>query len=560
MAIYHLSVKPVQRSKGRSAPAAAAYRAGVRLRDARTDEVHDYRRRRGVAHAELFGWAGSREALWSAAELAERRRDATVAREYEVALPVDLAPQARIELARQFAQYLQQRYRCAVDLAVHDLDSHNPHAHILTTTREVIEDGHGLGDKIAREWSDARRKKAGLPGRKAELEHIRRQWAQGVNQALEAYGVDARVDHRSLEAQGIERLPQPKLGPAAAAMERRGVRTERGDELRRVQQVNAEIEQINAGIRQVAAEVHELQQAAEDRAREGERLRGLCDRFDLDLRRLQPAQAMELLRLDQAQREAEAWISRAEASLDTHEPGLRDELRAQQARASELLEELQEARETVELGRRTLAEWRARSAIARGLDALGAAILRQPTEEQRLTGLLAQAEAWHAEAQEKHRQAAAEVAATQQRIEGLYRGLETARQALERASDRMQQYAREVRMDQNAQLVDLARSAAATWRAEQAEAHRQTDGVVYVSAEGEVSGWRRHGLGDPAGLAPGSLAVDALGQVWEASGGDPHHGARQWVQIAAPDPGLNPDPDPDPDYGEDYSGPSFRPY
>src|SRR5471030_2432675 len=125
MAIYHLSVKAVSRSAGRSATAAAAYRAGCEIVDQRTGEIHDYTRKGGV-------------------EAAERRKDACVAREFEVALPDELSPAERRRLAVDFAKEMANREGCAVDVAIHapgkEGDSRNHHAHILRTTRKV-----GLG-------------------------------------------------------------------------------------------------------------------------------------------------------------------------------------------------------------------------------------------------------------------------------------------------------------------------------------------------------------------------------------------------------------------------------
>ena len=238
MPIYHCSVKPIQRSKGRSATAAAAYRAGERIHDERSGITHDYRRKSGVEHCEMIGWTKSRAELWNAAEQAEKRKDATTAREYEVALPNELGEQQRAELAREFGHYLHKRYNVAVDICIHnDPDNHNPHAHILTTTREV-ENGNALGNKSSREWNGKKRSEAGLPNRKQDLEIIREAWEQHVNRALERAGHDERIDHRSLKDQGIDREPTKHLGPKATAMERNGVRSDRGEENREIKARN----------------------------------------------------------------------------------------------------------------------------------------------------------------------------------------------------------------------------------------------------------------------------------------------------------------------------------
>lgn len=220
MSIYHLSVKVVSRSSGRSATGAAAYRAGERIQDERTGIVHDYRRRRGVLHTELvmpLGVAMTREELWSGAELAETRKNSTTAREYEIALPAELSTEQRIELAVVFGYRLMLRYGVAADVCVHAPgqggDQRNYHAHILTTTRTLGPDGFGKKTRV-------------LDDRKSgEIKYIREMYAEMVNAALERAGVEARVDHRRLEAQGIERAATQHMGPAATHMERRGQRT-----------------------------------------------------------------------------------------------------------------------------------------------------------------------------------------------------------------------------------------------------------------------------------------------------------------------------------------------
>lgn len=221
MAIYHLSVKAISRSAGRSATAAAAYRAGVEITDTRTGEVHDYTRKRGIVSAALVlptgapEWAADRSALWNAAEHAERRKDACVAREYEVALPAELPADARRQLALDFAQEMADREGCAVDVAIHEPskggDNRNHHAHIMRTTRKV--EAEGLGAKLDTE-------KAGR-NRTADLETVRARWAELTNERLRQHGIETTVDHRSLKAQGIDREPTQHLGPTATAIERR---------------------------------------------------------------------------------------------------------------------------------------------------------------------------------------------------------------------------------------------------------------------------------------------------------------------------------------------------
>jgi len=225
MAIYHLSVKPISRSAGRSATAAAAYRAGCQITDERTGEIHDFTRKGGVESADIVlpdgapEWATNRAKLWNAAELAERRKDACVAREFEVALPCELSPAERRRLALDFAKEMANLEGCAVDVAIHapgrEGDNRNHHAHILRTTRKVGPEG--LTEKLDTE-------KAGR-SRRDDLDAVRARWAELCNERLKENGLTAQVDHRSLEAQGIDRLPSSHLGPAVSSMDRRGVDT-----------------------------------------------------------------------------------------------------------------------------------------------------------------------------------------------------------------------------------------------------------------------------------------------------------------------------------------------
>lgn len=278
MAIYHLSVKPVQRSKGRTATAAAAYRAGVSLKDERTGEIHDYTRKQGVEHTELIFPSGvnmNREQLWNIAESSEVRKDGTPAREYEIALPSELNTDERRELAHEFGNMLVQKYGVAVDIAIHAPnragDQRNHHAHILATTRR-FEEGT-LRQKTDFDLSDRDRKKKGLESRRSELESIRAEWAHLVNHALDKAKLQERVTHKSHAARGLEVEPTCHLGPAATAMERRGVRTDRGDlnrgqgEEKSAQTELAQAEQIQTGTARMRAQAQEWR-AAQEAARQ----------------------------------------------------------------------------------------------------------------------------------------------------------------------------------------------------------------------------------------------------------------------------------------------------
>jgi ATP-dependent exoDNAse (exonuclease V) alpha subunit len=247
MAIYHLRVKPVSRAEGRSSTAAAAYRAAAMVYDETTGQTFDYTRKRGVERTEIvlptecakrdINWARDRQTLWNEAERAENRSNSRVAREYEIALPHELNGNQRIELTRGFAQQIADRHGCAIDFAIHKPHRHgderNHHAHLLATTRTI--QAAGLGDKTPIEWSDGNRRKAGLGAGKAEIADIREAWANYANAKLKELSLEARIDHRTLEAQGIDREPTVHLGPAVSSLERRGVRTDVGDRIREEQ-------------------------------------------------------------------------------------------------------------------------------------------------------------------------------------------------------------------------------------------------------------------------------------------------------------------------------------
>lgn len=231
MAIYHLAMKPISRSSGRSAVAAAAYRASQKLTNERDGQTHDFTARRGVEHTEIVlpegvdaEWAKDRSTLWNAAEFAENRKDARVAREVEVALPHELTPEQRLALTREFAHGLADRYGVAVDFAIHsphgDTDVRNHHAHILITTRKV--DREGLGEKSEMELENKRLLALGLSTSHDQLRDLRLDWEDRANRHLALAGHDLRIDHRSHQACGLEIEPTQHMGVHATQMDRRG--------------------------------------------------------------------------------------------------------------------------------------------------------------------------------------------------------------------------------------------------------------------------------------------------------------------------------------------------
>lgn len=256
MAIYHCSASNISRSSGRTATASAAYRAGEKIKDERTGILHDFTKKQGVEHTEIVSSLGisiDRAQLWNLAEQAESRKDARTAKEYVIALPNELNPQQRQELALDFAQHLVNRYGCIADVAIHapsqQGDNRNHHAHIMTTTRKAALNEHKqlvLTDKIDLELSNAKRKQLGLGSTTQEITAIRQAWEQLANQHLEQAGRSERIDHRSHQEAGNGKIAQIHETPQVTALRRKGQETEisRTNDQRRA--YNQQIDQENA--------------------------------------------------------------------------------------------------------------------------------------------------------------------------------------------------------------------------------------------------------------------------------------------------------------------------
>lgn len=237
MAIYHLTSKPFERSKGRSATGGAAYRAGIKITCQRTGEIFDYSRKRAnvLSSRVLFPDGGTEDQaeFWNRVELHHKRGDAVVAREIEFALPVELGERQRQEVAERFAQEIADMYAVGIQISLHkphriskkDQEDHpgqkhnkNWHAHALLTGCYCDQDGK-LGKKcVELDPIHCARQK---PKLKNAVEHLRSRWSDVCNAALEAAGSDARIDHRTLEEQNITRAPTEHLGPSAIGYERR---------------------------------------------------------------------------------------------------------------------------------------------------------------------------------------------------------------------------------------------------------------------------------------------------------------------------------------------------
>lgn len=256
MAIYHLSTKPISRSSGRSAVASVAYRAGIKIQDERLGKTYDYTKRNGVLWTGLampHGFNIDRNELWNRAEKTETRSNSRTAREIIINIPHELMQgdqSAGKMLAYEFGAKLSSKYGIAVDIAVHapdkQGDNRNYHAHLLLTTRQLEQDQQGhitLGKKSQLEMSNAQLKQAGLLSNQDELKQIRKEWADLANEYLAEHNIDVRIDHRSHKDRGLDTLPTVKMGWQATELERKGIRTDVGDQNRAIKAYNAQLEQ-----------------------------------------------------------------------------------------------------------------------------------------------------------------------------------------------------------------------------------------------------------------------------------------------------------------------------
>ena len=236
MAIYHFSAKVISRAAGSSAVASAAYRSASRLPDERLGRHHDFSNKAGVVHSEIMlpdgapEHLGDRATLWNTAEAGEVRKDAQLAREVEFAIPREVSQAQGIELARDFVRREFVDQGMVADLNVHWSQGADglirPHAHVMLSMREVNEGGFG---KKVRDWNKTER-----------LQQWREHWADHVNARLAALDIDARVDHRSFDQQGIDLEPQHKIGPAGARRLERGEDAERAEDHRRIARENGD--------------------------------------------------------------------------------------------------------------------------------------------------------------------------------------------------------------------------------------------------------------------------------------------------------------------------------
>ncbi|HJB17417.1 MAG TPA: MobA/MobL family protein [Candidatus Blautia excrementipullorum] len=357
MAIYHMSAKVVSRGAGRSAVAASAYLSCSRMYNDYDGVQHDYTRKQGLIFQEVLlppkaspEWK-DREQLWNAVERAEKTKDSRLAREFVVALPIELPRKAQISLLRDFIQNNFVDMGMCADFAIHDTDGHNPHAHILLTVRPLETDGTWQyktqkeylcirnGEEkgfTASEFKDAQTKgwekqypykvgkkkvymapsaaqehgyiradkhpKSTRFGRQnpvseqwnseAQLREWRKAWADAVNHTLQEHQIDTRIDHRSFADQGRDEQPTIHEGYHARDMEKKGLISDRCE-------INRQIRKDNRLFRELKRQVEKLTKTVSENihsvAKRLEQLRGtmIMIRYYLFHNRMQASSTRE---------------------------------------------------------------------------------------------------------------------------------------------------------------------------------------------------------------------------------------------------------------------------
>ena len=284
IAIYHWNIGIVSRGKGKSAVAAAAYRSGEKLTNEWDGLTHDYTKKGGVVHSEILLPAhappafSDRSTLWNSVELSEKSNNAQLAREVEIALPVELSREEQTRLVREYCSSQFVSKGMIADFNLHDTGGGNPHAHILLTMRPLDEKGAWLPKSKKEYVLDENGEKIRLPSgryktRKVDLvdwnnrenaEVWRRAWADLANDFLAQNNRPERIDHRSYERQGIDQLPTVHVGVSATQMEKKGIVTERGELNRNIKAANRilrEIRRLVRGLKDWIAELKERKAA-----------------------------------------------------------------------------------------------------------------------------------------------------------------------------------------------------------------------------------------------------------------------------------------------------------
>ena len=284
VAIYHCSIKIISRGKGKSAVAAAAYRSGETLTNHYDGVTHDFTRKGGIVHTEILlpphapPDFADRSILWNSVEKIEKAKNSQLAREIEIALPVELDREQQIQLIREYVKENFVSVGMCADFAIHDKQDGNPHAHIMLTMRPLEQSGE-WGAKSKKEYlldKDGQRiklKNGTFKSRKVDTvdwnsqekaEVWRQAWADIANRYLAAQDIPERIDHRSYKRQGIEQIPTVHMGVAATQMERRGIVTEKGEHNREIREQNRLLKEVKRRIAALTAWIKEKASQAKE--------------------------------------------------------------------------------------------------------------------------------------------------------------------------------------------------------------------------------------------------------------------------------------------------------
>ena len=271
MAIYHLSIKIISRGKGKSEVAASAYRSGETIKNEYDGIVHDFTRKGGITHTEILlpqnapQEFSDRGTLWNSVERIEKSKNSQLAREIEIALPKELDKEKQIEPVQEYVKENFVKVGMCADIALHDKNDGNPHAHILLTMRPLNEDKtwgakskkeyilDNNGEKIKLKNDNYKTKKIDTVdwNEQDKAEQWRKAWADIANKYLEENSIQEKVDHRSYQRQGIEQIPTIHLGVSASQIEKKGIATDRGN-------INREIKHQNKLLREIARRIKVL--------------------------------------------------------------------------------------------------------------------------------------------------------------------------------------------------------------------------------------------------------------------------------------------------------------
>ena len=271
---FHFSVNIISRGKGKSAVASAAYISGEKIKNEWDGVTHDYTKKQGVISKEIFlpdhapEEYKDRKTLWNSVELFEKNSNAQLARNFIISLPKELSIEENKKMIEEYVQNNFVKEGMIVDLAIHDESrdgNQNIHAHIMTIVRPINEDGtwgqkskkeyilDEKGEKVLNKNGKPKTRKVELTtwNDKGNVEKWRENFSNLCNKYLERAGAEKRVDHRSFKRQGIKQIPTIHLGASASAMERKGIRTEKGD-------INREIKKQNELLKNIGNEIKKI--------------------------------------------------------------------------------------------------------------------------------------------------------------------------------------------------------------------------------------------------------------------------------------------------------------